>query len=58
MISVAHLYCEWKKSELNQIFEVRKTWRGENMKIFQKYQEVGIFIGTTVMASLTSQNEK
>ena len=34
-----------------------KTWRGENMKIFQKYQEVGIFIGTAVLASLTSQNE-
>lgn len=35
-----------------------KIWRGENMKIFQKYHEMGIFIGTAVMASLTSQNEK
>lgn len=28
------------------------------MKILQKYHEVDIFIGTAVMASLTSQNEK
>lgn len=44
--------------ELNQIFEVSKIWRGENVKILQKYHEVDIFIGTAVMASLTSQNEK